>query len=671
MARFRLGMEPVAMALVVVAILAFFANSWLLRFTQDDAYITFRYARNLNRGDGLVFNAGERVEGYTNFLWTLMAALTMRTGQNPALLASVLGVLFSAVVLWLMVAVGRAIEPSRPPLLLAVAPLLLAANGSFAYWSTSGLETALFTLLITLGVWLHLRWQGSGSSPLGMAAAFALATMTRPEGGLFFGITWLHGLCVGSLPRGKRFKSYGGALLVFVALVLPQFIWRLAYYGYPLPNTFYAKTGFSVQYVQAGLAYLWLFLRHYCLGGLVVVASGIALWRFRRMAWVIYLLVLMAGYGAYVVAIGGDVLKVHRFFVPILPVLYLWVQEGIRTAPGFRGSRRLPIVVACLCVLIGVTILVPRSYITYYREQEMLLVRKMTAAGRWFHDHLGEDEWFAATTIGALSYFSDRNLIDMLGLTDETIAHHPEEDMDIPSTWRERNYNTGYVLSRRPRFIYFSTGMKPSAPAELALFTRSDFRHCYYEYYFNPITPAKVWTECAFRLKEPDCIETVRVERWSPQFVDLYVAGIEANQARNFKEGISLLGRAAEEGPPGFAAPYEMIGEACREQKSIDWAWDAYLRAVEMDSFRVTGLFRLGIMSAERGEIERAVHYLRRVLEIDPDHLKAHWSLASTLEEVGRHEEALVEYEAIVNRWPLFTPAREKTRQISSSLQGG
>ena len=55
-------------------------TSW---FVCDDAFIAFRYARNLADGHGLVFNRGERVEGFTDFLWVLELAGLWRLGVRP------------------------------------------------------------------------------------------------------------------------------------------------------------------------------------------------------------------------------------------------------------------------------------------------------------------------------------------------------------------------------------------------------------------------------------------------------------------------------------------------------------------------------------------------------------------------------------------------------------
>src|SRR3989442_2788870 len=80
---------------------------------DDDAYISCRYAHNLATGRGLVFNAGERVEGYTNFLWTVTLAALSRLGVEPPTAARALGVLFSFLALPLLLCFD--FVPDPPP----------------------------------------------------------------------------------------------------------------------------------------------------------------------------------------------------------------------------------------------------------------------------------------------------------------------------------------------------------------------------------------------------------------------------------------------------------------------------------------------------------------------------------------------------------------------------
>ncbi|MFQ5608360.1 MAG: hypothetical protein ACE5GA_10465, partial [Candidatus Zixiibacteriota bacterium] len=80
----------VTLALAVYGV----SNAFDMRWVCDDAFISFRYAKNLADGLGLVFNAGEYVEGYTNFLWTLIMTLGLRANIDPVALSETLGLMF-------------------------------------------------------------------------------------------------------------------------------------------------------------------------------------------------------------------------------------------------------------------------------------------------------------------------------------------------------------------------------------------------------------------------------------------------------------------------------------------------------------------------------------------------------------------------------------------------
>ena len=151
----------------------------------DDAYISFRYGQNLLAGHGLVFNAGEKVEGYTNFLWTLLMAPLMGVGLPPGPVAIVLGALSALGTLVVAFLLMRRLMPEGGAL-ATVPGLLLAVDGSFSLWSVSGLETAAFTFLVTLGALAYLwEWEDEESFPWS-GVLFALAALTRPEGVMVF-----------------------------------------------------------------------------------------------------------------------------------------------------------------------------------------------------------------------------------------------------------------------------------------------------------------------------------------------------------------------------------------------------------------------------------------------------------------------------------------------------
>ena len=154
-------------------------------FLTDDAFISFRYVRNLLEGHGLVFNPGEYVEGYTNFLWVLeLAALWGLFGVRPEHAANWLSVAYTGGTLaalwwWLARAPTRHDRGFLAWLVLG----LLGSSATFAVWTSGGgLETRQFTCflvvaVVCLAVHRHQRW-GLLAASLSLAAA----ALTRPEG---------------------------------------------------------------------------------------------------------------------------------------------------------------------------------------------------------------------------------------------------------------------------------------------------------------------------------------------------------------------------------------------------------------------------------------------------------------------------------------------------------
>ncbi len=231
-----------------------------LRFgacSQDDAFISFRYAANLLEGQGLVFNPGERVEGYTNLSWTLLMAGLMALGVDPVLGSAALGLLcFSAVLPLTAALTQRAAAPGGA--LIAVAAAALVALDPWAVLeSVEGLETALYTLLLTAAAWRILcENEVQDSIPtahLGSGLLLSAAALTRPEAPMIAGLLHL-GLLAGAPNRGLQLRRSLWAALPVLLTLGALTAWRLSYYGDPLPNTFYAKTGGAP--LARGLVYL-------------------------------------------------------------------------------------------------------------------------------------------------------------------------------------------------------------------------------------------------------------------------------------------------------------------------------------------------------------------------------------------------------------------------------
>src|SRR4051794_19779493 len=137
--------------LLGVAAIVLVVHSLAYNFVTDDAYISFVYSRNFAEHGELAFNLGSPVEGYTNFLWTLILGLLMVLGISPEWSSRVLGTACALVTLYVIFrATERALERKTP--WAAIPSLLLACSSGFACWTSGGLETQLFTMLFAIAL---------------------------------------------------------------------------------------------------------------------------------------------------------------------------------------------------------------------------------------------------------------------------------------------------------------------------------------------------------------------------------------------------------------------------------------------------------------------------------------------------------------------------------------
>ena len=123
--------------------------AWSLSWVSDDVFIAFRYAENLVQGNGLVFNVGERVEGYTDFLWVLLSAVAIGIGADPAQSAGLINLASFAVIILLVAHLSRKVIPNRNVVPIGFAAILTAAHYTMASFGTAGIET-MFAAMLTI-----------------------------------------------------------------------------------------------------------------------------------------------------------------------------------------------------------------------------------------------------------------------------------------------------------------------------------------------------------------------------------------------------------------------------------------------------------------------------------------------------------------------------------------
>ena len=653
--------------------MAFVGHTHSLRFVQDDSYITYRYARNVVRGLGPVYNAGERVEGYTNFLWMIMLAFFGTVGipfSAIITLSQILGVLSGIGVIVIFFLLLRKFSRG-PPALTPIAALLFAANGTFAYWCVSGMETGLFSLLLAGGFYFYLGAE-SDRSLIGASYLLGMSALTRPEGMLFFGVVLLH-FAIRGLLRHSRHSSVApdtatdlrssitglvSLLVPFVIVVAPLYLWRLSYYGYLFPNTFYAKTSLDATSLRLGLKYLMDFYRSYGFWGLgLLVPLAVGLWFRARTSVTLFgfcFLVLVI-HSLYVVSVGGDVLLSFRFFVPLYVLIYLVLSEGLWLLPLPRFFAAMALVTIALLTFWGpftpgTTELVELASDSRTEQQ---LVRKMGAKGAWLNANTKPDDWFACTTIGAVGYFSDRNEVDMLGLTDAVVAHEPESILGPRVYWKERKYNSRHVLERNPAFICFPNGAKPSAAAERALFLRSRFRRGYFQYPVSMAVRAGVRPFELFKAKPGADSVPIETPGVDVEFVDLYNVGINFVSAAEYDSAIAAFRRCCAIAPTDFPYAYERLGRTYLKMEQYDSAESCLRRALEIDDWCVYSHLELGRILAREHSYDSAELEFRAVVAYAPDFIEGYTELSDVLAAAGRPAESESILAACASRFPV------------------
>ena len=425
-------------ALFLAIVAGFLAHVLVFNFVTDDAYISFRYAENLARHGAQEFNLGERVEGFTNFLWTVTLGGLLSLGAPPEIASRVLSALLGAATLLLTLRLARRSDPTS---LQLVAPALLAALPGFAAWSSGGLETALFTALGLLGVALALRDRFAAAG-----VVLALASMTRPEGALLFAAAATAELLYGRRPS---FRFYAAFLVPFAAF----YAWRFWYYGHPFPNTFYIKAAVGGTSLANGGRYLLGFARE---NGLWLCAPLLALYRARDRRLALHSLVLLPLYTLYVASVGGDFMALHRFLVPMTPYLALIVHDTLRGRAWLRYAA--PALIA-LCAWNAAR--VDRGTLAFIGARDGIdsigYLRKFAddrvIIGRWMRRNLPADTYVAVGGAGALPYSSGLRALDSFGLSDAYIAHHVRPAGDRPG--HQKVAPLHYLLERKPDLICF------------------------------------------------------------------------------------------------------------------------------------------------------------------------------------------------------------------------
>ena len=302
-------------------------------FLADDPTISMRYGRNLARGLGLVWNPGERVEGYSNFLWTLymglihLLPLSNATTALPIILTNIaLAILGGAFVY----KIARKLVDA--PIFAALAVATYALNGDTFEWMLRGFETSLLATLLLAAFYFVQCDLETGRPRISTHVLIISLSLVRIDALLLSGLLILWALYAS--PDRKRVFLLSAASM---AVPAAHIAFRWVYYDDLLPNTAYLKVfGFAGR-VASGLRWVARFYVTYLFSA---VLMGVALWKLRSGAMKAAAAICFL-FTAYVAYAGGDIFVGFRFLAPIIPLVILVSLFAAWQLTGPEGEERL------------------------------------------------------------------------------------------------------------------------------------------------------------------------------------------------------------------------------------------------------------------------------------------------------------------------------------------
>ena len=404
----------------------------------DDPYITFRYARNLLDGNGLLYNANEWVLGTTAPLHALALALGGLVVDDIPLLASLISGASLAVLALLLQRLLSVVDEDWAGVVAAV---LVVSNPLMG--DAFGFELNLFLALIFGGIVAYLR----GHHQLA-ALLLALGTLTRGDGAVPALLIFVYHLW-----RTRRFPV--GPALIFVAVCGSWGFYALQTYGSLFPNTLAAKRAMGESelwrpYWYGALRMPYLYLRQSPLFVWFVVVAAFGCLRLRRVDRTIWLVLSWMGL-VFVAYTAMDIPAASNYYAAMVPFLMMVVGLGVIEMKA-RVERRfgdrywrprllaaallLPLLTAQSIPVVARVVSHPDARYHTYRN-----------AGLWLASNAPQEASVGMVEIGMVGYFSDRRIVDVCGLVDPAVGPHLASG-DV--TWPLRHYVPDYILLHDP-----------------------------------------------------------------------------------------------------------------------------------------------------------------------------------------------------------------------------
>jgi arabinofuranosyltransferase len=410
-------------------------------FPLDDSWIHLHFARNLAEGAGFSYNPGVPVAGSTAPAWTLLLAAGVLVGGASLATAKVLGV---AVTLAAALVVRRACLAWGAPADVALgAAATFIWLGPVAWGALSGMEVGLAALLVAAALLALARDRTSWT-----ALAGALAALARPEALLLLPFLLL--------ARPLTWRRVAVFAVVGVAVLAPAVAFSWATAGTPLPATATAKVEGGLLGWLSGVrepaaltwwgrprAFVtewarWLMQTHWLLPWAALAALAAAWWRRSRALAVVGSALVAHPLGMALLApYRGPAFQEGRYSIHLLPLAVVVCAVALRSRA--LRTRRVALAVVLALALVP---LWPAAERYAWGVQNINAMQ--VHLGRWVSEHTPRRATLAVNDIGAIAYFSRREVIDLMGLvTPEILPYRREGESGVLE----------FVAARCPDFL--------------------------------------------------------------------------------------------------------------------------------------------------------------------------------------------------------------------------
>lgn len=443
-----------------------------LNFTVDDVFIPIRYAMNAAHGNGLVYNTGEFVEGYSDPLWVLALSGIARFIAKPAMSVTLLlwsakaiSYLFGLLTLFTLYRfTERIFEHSERRSLFAACALLAASMcAPFIAWSVGGLETTLIAflyLLLAVIVFDILKVQMEGRKIPAKLYIYLMiillaATLTRPEPVMLSFIVFIFLLF--QFPGQERARLIGMAIGPYVVGLCLFLAWRWTNYHALLPNTFYAKTGGGISGYINGIKYVFASIG-------ILIAPLLVFFPFayrserKKDRFLLFVTIAVGFECFFAIFARGDWMPGARFLIPVEPLLVVIGILGLaRLVEKLEGKGAWnPSAEVLVASALFVSITFAMAGRTAFRGEARELISGFSSLkghslsgheqiGAWLESHVGANSSVALSEAGLIgTMIPNTHILDLNGLMDTQIAKSRHSGIPM---------NVQYVLDHKPDFI--------------------------------------------------------------------------------------------------------------------------------------------------------------------------------------------------------------------------